>query len=587
MRILYNSVSPLVMSGYGRCTAELVYRLRKKFDVDVFAYYGLQQAEVEITLTGKEGDRKVRIIGGNGTIYHPLISERQYDYDIMLAHWDLWMATFNTSWLYKIKLPIIWWAIIDHDPLPFPVRRLMNYSKLMYAVPMTNWARMVLLRCPDVNKDKVAEPIPHGVDPDEWKPVDNPRIPGIPDHAEFVVVSVVANHGIRENIPGMIEGFAKFLRDYKVDAYYYIHADPYPSGTGFNLYEVVKACEEIYGVSLRGRVLFKGSPHRYPDEFLRNVYSRADVHLLAIMGGSFELPILEAACCGTPSIVTGFSGPAEVVGYGERGLVIEPVGYVWMNLASARQAIVNPGQIAEALRIYYEDPDLRKRHVRKMMEWIYRNATWDIVGERFIKFLEEVWEDYMSYGKSYFLVRDVDRNEWVHFTVKGRVLELGCGLGDLLEYLSSKGCVVEGVEISDYAIKCLRKKGFRVYKADAQALPFKNNTYDYVISQHLLEHLDDPIKAIKESVRVARKAAIHILPGHPSTDRTHRVNYFTKDMVEDIVRKLTEEGYIAHAYPEPSANSPELDWVLVVKGGGENADDKHRQPPYEKSGCGR
>ena len=563
MKILYNSVSPTVKSGYGRCTAELVYRLLKKHEVDVFAYYGIQLSNLEITLSGKEGERSVRIIGGNGTIYHPLIKDKQYNYDIMLAHWDLWMSTFNPSWLSEIKIPIIWWAIIDHDPLAFPVRRLMNYPKFMLAVPMTEWGRRVMLKCPDVDPEKVAEPIPHGISPEEWKPVENPKIPNIPDEADFVVCSVVANHGMRENIPTMIEAFAIFLKETKADAYYYIHAEPFPHGTGYNLYEVVKAVEEIYGIDLKRRIVFKKSIERYPDEFLRNVYSRADVHLITIMGGSFEVPILEAACCGTPSITTGNTPMAEIVGYGERGLIVEPVGSCWMNLASSRQWILNPKDIAQALLVYFEDEELRKKHARKMLEWIEKNATWDIVAERWIKLLDEVWESYTSYGKYYYLVRDTDLSEWNYFRVHGRVLELGCGCGELLEYLS-RSCEAYGIEISDYAIEKCKNKGLNVFKADASNLPFKNDSFDYVISQHLLEHLDDPLKAVKESVRVARKKAIHIIPAHRSADATHKISYFTKEMIDEICRKLVEEGYDVVAYPEPSEDHPEADWVIEV-----------------------
>jgi len=385
MKILYNSVSPLTLSGYGRCTAELVYRLLEWFDVDIAAYYGIQQAEVTVTLDGKYGPREVKIIGGDGTVWHPLLEELVHKYDLVIAHYDLW---FVWDKLYKLKnSKWLWWTIVDHEPLPYPVRQAINAPCIIKAVPMTHWAKNVMLKA--VNKSKVAEPIYHGIEPDEWKPVKDPKIPGIPDDAEFVVCSVVANHGVRENIPTMIEAFAIFLKETNADAYYYIHADPVTE-TGYNLPQIVKACEELYDVKLSGRVLFKRSRRRYPDEFLRHVYTRADVHLLTIMGGSFEIPILEAACCNTPSIVTNFSAPAEIVGYGERGLVVNPCGWIWMQLASAKQAVVNPKDVAKALMTYYYEPELRKKHVRKMKEWIEKNATWDIVARQWKNLIESV-----------------------------------------------------------------------------------------------------------------------------------------------------------------------------------------------------
>jgi len=43
-------------------------------------------------------------------------------------------------------------------------------------------------------------------------------------------------------------------------------------------------------------------------------------------------------------------------------------------------------------------------------------------------------------------------------------------------------------------------------------LPFKDKSYDFVISSHVIEHFFDPIKAIKEWLRVARKYVFMIVP---------------------------------------------------------------------------
>jgi len=566
MKILYNSVSPLTTSGYGRCTAELVYRLLgyNDLEIDIAAYHGVQNADIEVTLSGKYGPRDVRIIGGDGSVWHPLLPEIAHKYDLVLAHYDLWFVWQN---LHKLKgSRWVWWSIVDHDPLPDPVRRTIASPNMVKAVPMTNWAKDVILRACEydgIDTEVIADPIPHGIEPDDWMPVKDPKIPNVPDDAEFVVCSVVANHGPREGIPTMIEAFAQFLKDTKADAYFYIHAEPY-SQTGYALPLVVKACEELYDVKLSDRILFKGTQARTSDDFLRNVYSRADCQLMCIMGGSLELPLLEAACCGTPSIVTDFSGPGEVVGHGERGLVVKPVGWIWMQLASAKQAVVNPKDVAEALRIYYEDANLKKKHVRKMMEWIYRNATWDIVAKRWKKLLDKIWNEITSYGRAYFVGRHVDQTEWdiieKHIEGAKTVLEVGCGLGDLIQYLSKNGRVVKGIEISDYAVKKCREEGLDVIKADAQNLPFEDNSFDCVVSQHTLEHCDDPVKAVRESIRVGKKV-VHILPGHKSFDPTHKVNHFTEEDINRICRELIEEGYQVTAYPE----GVDKDWVLVIE----------------------
>ena len=47
-------------------------------------------------------------------------------------------------------------------------------------------------------------------------------------------------------------------------------------------------------------------------------------------------------------------------------------------------------------------------------------------------------------------------------------------------------------------------------KADICDLPIENDTYDYILCNHVLEHIDDDIKAMKELYRVLKKGGIGI-----------------------------------------------------------------------------
>ena len=50
--------------------------------------------------------------------------------------------------------------------------------------------------------------------------------------------------------------------------------------------------------------------------------------------------------------------------------------------------------------------------------------------------------------------------------------------------------------------------------ASGDNLPFKDNTFDYVFNSHVMEHFFDPIKAIKEHLRVIKKGGylLYIIP---------------------------------------------------------------------------
>jgi SAM-dependent methyltransferase len=50
----------------------------------------------------------------------------------------------------------------------------------------------------------------------------------------------------------------------------------------------------------------------------------------------------------------------------------------------------------------------------------------------------------------------------------------------------------------------------RYPEVDMERLPFKEASFDYVISDQVLEHLEDPVRAVRESYRVLKKGGIAI-----------------------------------------------------------------------------
>jgi ubiquinone/menaquinone biosynthesis C-methylase UbiE len=59
--------------------------------------------------------------------------------------------------------------------------------------------------------------------------------------------------------------------------------------------------------------------------------------------------------------------------------------------------------------------------------------------------------------------------------------------------------------------------------ASTYALPFRDNSFDEVLSVHLLEHLETPLKALKEMVRVSRNLVMVVVPalGHRDECKEH------------------------------------------------------------------
>lgn len=91
------------------------------------------------------------------------------------------------------------------------------------------------------------------------------------------------------------------------------------------------------------------------------------------------------------------------------------------------------------------------------------------------------------------------------------VLDMGCGDGELLEYLViNKGVRGNGVEISEEAIyKCV-EKGLSVSHGDIDSglKEYPDKLFDYVIFNQTMQQVHRPKEAILEALRIGKKIII-------------------------------------------------------------------------------
>ncbi len=85
-----------------------------------------------------------------------------------------------------------------------------------------------------------------------------------------------------------------------------------------------------------------------------------------------------------------------------------------------------------------------------------------------------------------------------------RILDVGCGFGDLLLYWTSRGVEAQGVDLDERAVSLARKLGLRVRHGNLQEQDFAAGSFDALVLNHSLEHLPSPLAALRQAAALLR-----------------------------------------------------------------------------------
>lgn len=143
-------------------------------------------------------------------------------------------------------------------------------------------------------------------------------------------------------------------------------------------------------------------------------------------------------------------------------------------------------------------------------------------------------------------------HEYLDFRGK-QVLDVGSGNGYVLSKYAEEGAQVYGIDITAQGVELCRKRfeylglqgDFQV--ADAQEIPFPDNTFDCVCSMGVLHHVPNTQKALDEIYRVLKPGGRLIVMFYHRNSAKYQLTYrvwswFTGKSMQQLVNEFDGVG---------------------------------------------
>jgi SAM-dependent methyltransferase len=145
----------------------------------------------------------------------------------------------------------------------------------------------------------------------------------------------------------------------------------------------------------------------------------------------------------------------------------------------------------------------------------------------------------------------------------GRLLDIGCGPGLLLEEAASRGWTPEGIEPSDWGVSEARSRGLDVRAGTIEDAQLRPGSFDAAVAADVIEHVADPLAFVRAlhhvlkpkgvvfiatpnvqslMARVLRRRWWSVIPNH--------LWYFSPDTLSSLLRKARLEPVEHTTHPK-------------------------------------
>ncbi len=421
-KILWASEQPIRPTGYATVTREVIKRLIKDYNHEIYVmgwdYNGEDFKHEEgwtMIHTGLRqfGADKLNV-GAQGESPNILDFQLgQIQPDVFISLIDVWFQGHMVLSSNQAGVPHIAYTPIDGVPISHQWSRIMGHTHTN--LWMSEFGRQEYLKFIESHRsDGDAHPTLKFADLDRYgnNPIENPMIyHGVDTHVfkpmtkkekstvrqnlglDFkTIISSVGRNTNRKQIPRLLKALRIALDtigDDKAIGLIIHCGDPTDSMGmgGWKLPDLIKQ------FGLNDNVMFSdGSSnplHGLSREDLAKLYACSDAHALATGGEGFGIPSAEAMGCGVPIILPDNSTGAELIGVdNERGWLVpcsdSIIGPKW----GVEMGLVDVDELAKALVAVHQNPKdarIKGEHARK---WVVENLDWDIITKQFHELVE-------------------------------------------------------------------------------------------------------------------------------------------------------------------------------------------------------
>ncbi len=126
----------------------------------------------------------------------------------------------------------------------------------------------------------------------------------------------------------------------------------------------------------------------------------------------------------------------------------------------------------------------------------------------------------------------------------GRLLDVGCGRGDLTTWFADRGWQVAGVEPDADAAAQAAARGTEMHQGTLDDAPWQPGEFDAVVFNHSLEHVHDPLLALRQARALLRPGGLLIV-SVPNFDSWQRRLFGARWFHLDLPRHLQHFGRVS------------------------------------------